>query len=82
VIEKRFKPGDRVYIKQDVDIWKDRDKKDKYGGNEKPARITIIEVITQECYGGTQIHYHLRMYCEKGPAIWDLLEYEVTDSLE
>ena len=88
--EPKFKIGDRLYWRQDLEAWRDSVlpllKKTEAKGYvsmgemdlhvRRPTRIQVIEILTQRCYGGMQIHYEFR---RADFTTFKLTEAELTD---
>lgn len=74
MIEPKYKVGEFVYWKQQVQNYKDiiepllmKAKAKDYISigehdlyNRAPHKFQIVEITTQICYGGYQVHYTLR----------------------
>lgn len=58
ISQPKFKIGQPVYIKDDVDHYiADHNKKYDTLGNPRPRSITVIGILIEECYSGIQISY-------------------------
>ena len=88
----KFEVGQIVFVRHDVRLWQSRyghiEMASKTRGYEsmgelhakeqRPIGVRVIERHMQQCYGGIQLHYHLRT----GGSIVSLTEPELAESFD
>lgn len=89
VVKFKFKLGDIVHLKSVLETYLSHGVEIS-GGNHKFAWVrdnrvvgTIVSRLAEECPGGVQLHYHVRLAFPSGqpiyppPSISDFLEHEL-----
>jgi hypothetical protein len=79
MIDSKFKVGQVVYLKQDIEYNKNNSAVMKLPTHP----LIIIEIMHKVCYAGTQTFYTVRMYNKDGVNNYiNFNEIELTDILE
>lgn len=78
--EPKYKIGQYVYIAQEVKGYDENGLNYESIGNSKPRPIMIVDILTETCYAGTQIHYGFRGFnTNGGSSIIRMSEIELTE---